>query len=134
MAHFVETSQPEGLESSAMRYEHDSALEAWIAEYRLSKIAPKLYEEDITLEFLLDQTAEEIKEIATDDLKFKGIQLKKFLHAIAKQKSKTEAVIQTPKQEMKEQKEESAVKSMNKAINHISLSDSWYNEIKGNGI
>eukprot|EP01084_Bolivina_argentea_P164767 286398_1 len=122
MAYFAETSQqPQQVEGNTMGNEPDPALKAWIIEYRLSKIAPILYEEDITLEFLLDQTVEEIKEIATNDLKFTGIQLKKFLHAISKQK---------PKPEMKEQ-EQIIVKPINKAS---SVSDSWYNTIKSNEI
>eukprot|EP01084_Bolivina_argentea_P220486 373652_1 len=138
MAHSLDTAAPnkfsEGQNETRNNEDApDEALKAWISEYKLSKIANQLYEENVTLEFLLDQSEEDLKDIAVNDLNFTGIQLKKFLHAVSKHKHKQKLnankEIQVIERKNDEKQDENKIQHDN-----IAVCDSWYNEIKGDYI
>eukprot|EP01084_Bolivina_argentea_P173815 301099_1 len=63
-----------------------STLQAWITKYKLSKLSQKIEEEEITLEFLLSQSQESIKDIAGFLSPSNPIQQKKFVFAVTEYK------------------------------------------------
>ena len=84
MAHYVDQSatadgEAEGSQPPAAI---DVEMQQFIDKYKLSKIAQEIYDNDLTIDFLLSQTEDEIAEIA-EELTSKGIFQKKFKYAVA---------------------------------------------------
>lgn len=74
--------------------EEDSELQEWMVKYKLTRLADRIKEEEITLDFLSTQDKQDITEIA-EELTNSVIQRKKFIDAVIKYQ-KTQKQTQPP--------------------------------------